>query len=619
MDEPNQRDLEKRIVILEETVEELRFTIGKLQDQLASGRSSRPAAPTATFSSAYSNGNQRPADSNLKPAILASSTKEKRQVEEAKNLSNRPFYSLQGGNWLNRVGISLLFIAVILAFSYSLDQPWFTQDLKIGFGLVIGISSLIFGMTSYSNRPRVGQGLVGVGVAILYATGFTAFQIYELIPYGPAFTGFVLVTIFSFLLAVARNDTPLAVIGTLGGLATPFLLYEEGGTAVRLVSYTSIILAGSCIIYWFKGWRSLLIISSIGSWLVLLVEMLPKLGGTETIQTTDQVILQIAIFINLGLFWVMPVIRGMKRAANPDKYPAPPPVKIVGYFFNHPALPLSVTTPLLAIVYSMLVWDISNTLWGWIMLETAAILGFIYLFIRGKKLNHLAQVQGFTASILLVTSIFLIFDDYALLVALGAAASLIRIISRTMSDRLLSMVSHALFVYLGGWLFFRFFQESGNGIPIANLEAISELAVIGLMVALAPIMKKRNTLRIYLFAAHVLFLGWLHHELNDLTNGEAIVSALWGTYAALMMIYGIRKNRKMVLNLALGTIAVVVIKLLVVDMSEVNALIRVLLFLGFGIVLTALSYIMPNFLKPEQEEDPPHLEETEEKELADLE
>ena len=619
MEESNQRELEKRIVILEETVEELKFTVDKLQDRLASIRTSRTQASTSTFSTAQSNGDFEviESDQKLKPAILADAETNKKPADRPK-VSNRPFYSLQGGNWLNRVGISLLFISVILAFSYSLDQPWFTQDLRIGFGLVIGISSVIFGMTSYTNRPRVGQGLVGGGVAILYATGFTAFQIYELIPYGPSFAGFVLVTVFSFVLAVIRNDVPLAVIATLGGLATPFLLYEEGGTAIRLISYMTIILAGSCTIYWFKGWRSLLLISAIGSWLVLLVEMLPRLGGSQNIQTSEQIVLQIAIFINLGFFWVMPVIRGMKRAENPDRFPAPPPVRMVGYFFNHPALPLSLSTPLLAFVYSMLVWDLSNTLWGWIMLESAAILGFIYLFIRGKKLNHLAQVQGFTACILLVTSIFLIFDDYALLVALGASASLIRVISRTMSDRLLSLVSHVLFGYLAGLLVYRFFENPDRGIPLLNLEAICELAVIGLMVALAPIMKKRTTMHLYLLVAHVLFLGWLYHELHTLENGEAIVSAFWGIYCLILLVYGLRQNKKMVLNLGLGTLAVVVVKLLVVDMSEVNALVRVLLFLGFGIVLTALSYIMPNFLKPDEEEDPPHLEEMEEKEFADL-
>ena len=65
----------------------------------------------------------------------------------------------------------------------------------------------------------------------------------------------------------------------------------------------------------------------------------------------------------------MPFIRGYLRAQNPEKWPAPPHVRAVGYFFNHqPVLPLSVSVPVFTLVMSMLIWNLSDNLWGWIIL-----------------------------------------------------------------------------------------------------------------------------------------------------------------------------------------------------------------------------------------------------------
>ena len=47
-------------------------------------------------------------------------------------------------------------------------------------------------------------------------------------------------------------------------------MHADKSHLLVLVLYTSLILVGAGVLYWFRGWRSLLFISAIGSWLVIL-------------------------------------------------------------------------------------------------------------------------------------------------------------------------------------------------------------------------------------------------------------------------------------------------------------------------------------------------------------
>lgn len=409
----------------------------------------------------------------------------------------------------------------------------------------------------------------------------------------------LLITVLSFPLAARRDDSILAILATLGGLATPFILQSTGDYQFVLVSYTSLILVGAGAMYWFRGWRSLLFVSFFGAWLIILFCFFRFGFGYQSV-FQERWTLQAAVILAWVLFWMMPVIRGMLRAYNPAKWPAPPPVKAVGYFFNHPALPLSVSTPLLTMAMSMLIWNFSENLWGWIALLASSIYGFLYLYIRGKErkdLNHLAQMQGLTSSIFLTLGLYLLYNGHALLVALLAQAVLIRVVSQSMKDKLFSVASHTLFAFLGLWVLQRLVMIPTSGAPFVNAPGLSELIVIALGAGMT-FMQERKWLKIaYPMIAHLLFLGWLYREPSILTNGEAFITVVWGIYGVVLFLAAMRQNNRWLRLAAFSTLALVVLKLFLVDLDEVEPLLRILLFLGFGIVFMMLSYILPGVLR----------------------
>ena len=85
--------------------------------------------------------------------------------------------------------------------------------------------------------------------------------------------------------------------------------------------------------------------------------------------------------------------------------------------------------------------------------------------------------------------------------------------------------------------------------------------------------------------------------MSVLGDGQSFITVAWGVYAVILLIYAFRTNHKNVRVLGLATVALVVIKLFRVDLAEVDALVRVVLFFGFGIVFMVLSYLKPSLLK----------------------
>lgn len=99
----------------------------------------------------------------------------------------------------------------------------------------------------------------------------------------------------------------------------------------------------------------------------------------------------------------------------------------------------------------------------------------------------------------------------------------------------------------------------------------------------------------YRYFAHVGVLGWLWRELAPLEGGQGVATIAWGAYALTLLVLGMRGGRPRVEKTAIATLLVVVAKLFLVDLAALEALFRVLLFLGLGSVFLLLSYVLQDW------------------------
>lgn len=204
-------------------------------------------------------------------------------------------------NWLYWLGVGLLLLGVVFLFNYSIEQGWLIPPVRSAFGLLLG-SALFWVGFSRNTGESIRQFLMGSGIGVLYITGFATFQLYTFISYPVAFFFMIAVTVLSFGTSIRQNSATLSLIGTLGGLATPFLLYEDEGSLLLLMLYTCTIMTGAAAIYQFKKWSSLLWSMFLGSSLVLLVALAVNILDMQVPAFADRWILQSSLIYMLGLF-----------------------------------------------------------------------------------------------------------------------------------------------------------------------------------------------------------------------------------------------------------------------------------------------------------------------------
>lgn len=608
MEESNGRVLAERVRSLEAEIEaqgrELRFAIRRL-DHLAQVRSVEPEdAPVRE---------ERSVSVTDEPAVA-------RGPGGLRGLGV-PFglERLRSGEWwLGKIGIGLLLFGAAFLFKFSVDQDWITPGVRVGIGLGLGALLVLLGLRVYAHRRAFSQVLLGGGIGVFYITGYAAFQLYALVPYAAAFAFMVSVTLLAMLLSLRQEGSALALIGTAGGLGTPFILYAGAGSVGGFVLYTSLILAGACGIYAYRGWTSLLLTAFAGTWTVLLIGYSDLLYWNDAASSQDRLTMQIGVTFAWAALWIAATGREVLRARDPRRWPRPEPGVLTRTLFaddvlrsSAPAHVVSAAAPLGALWFTKVVWDLKDLSLGEISLGVAALYALAALLVR--RVDNGARVyraQALTALVLATLSLVLVLDGNALLVALALEAAVLHHLSRRISGQVLSAGAHALSVWVLGWIFVRLLDgalalrlgyddaSSGAGVPFSGVGPLAELAGISLVLAASLAMVRTRTAVAYRVAAHAALLAWVWQGFSPLPNGAAYTTIAWGLYAAGLLVAGLRLDGSSLMRAGMGTLFLVVGKLFLVDLAGVEAVWRILLFTGFGGLFLALSYYLPHLWKP---------------------
>ena len=177
-----------------------------------------------------------------------------------------------GGKLLNRVGIVVLLFAMAYFLKYSFDNQWIGELGRVVIGYLGGLGLLLAGELAMKRQYRYfSQGLTGGGLGVIYLTTFAAANFYHLISSGAAFALLVLTALAGGLLAVRQQAFAVALLATVGGFLTPFLIGSEEANTVALLSYVTVLDLAVLYLAYFKQWRSLNLLAFVGTVLVYTV------------------------------------------------------------------------------------------------------------------------------------------------------------------------------------------------------------------------------------------------------------------------------------------------------------------------------------------------------------
>lgn len=184
--------------------------------------------------------------------------------------SNPIFAWLLKGNPIVKVGAVILFLGLSFLLRLASEYISFSIETRYVSVAVIGVISTVLGWRLRHRRYDYALILQGLGIGILYLTSLSAFKLHQLLPASVVFSIQVLLVITMVGLALRQNSRLLAQVALLGGLASPVLLSDGSGNYLVLFSYLALLNTGVAFVAWFKTWRSLNLISFVGSTTLIL-------------------------------------------------------------------------------------------------------------------------------------------------------------------------------------------------------------------------------------------------------------------------------------------------------------------------------------------------------------
>jgi uncharacterized membrane protein len=598
MSEPGEPSVEQRLAALESAVARLENTLKSLIDSLARRERLRAEPLSGRLAARLGRRSAEPGAGTPGAAPVASVSPAARPVTAGSQRAAGPGdrVTTLSTDWLlNRVGIGLLLLGVAFLFKYSVDQGWLTPTFRIVFGVVLGAALAGIGLSVPSDRRWFAPVMLGGAAATWYITGFAAFQLFRLVSYPVAFGFMVAVTAFAFWSAMREDRPVLGVLGAAGGFGTPFLLYTDAGTVPALIAYAVLVLVGTSAIYARKGWLSVLWTSAAGAFGIMLVA-LNDVTSRDDIARFDRWALQIGVVLTWIACWMVPVVRAVARSAAPDRWPTPPRHRAsrawlpgISEDLDHVAA-LSVGAPLLTLAISLGIWDLADTVAGMVCLAGALVYG-----VASARLDRLGQptlvaAHGVATTLFLTVAFGFLFDGHALFVAWAGLAAGIHVFAGWREDRALEVVAHLLFVLVGLWLMGRLVVEDPEGRAVLNIPTLADGVALVLAGAASRAMTRPDARRLYRLLAYVALLVLLWRELVRLPQGDAYVSIVWGALGLGLLFAGVRRDLADLRRVALATLGLVVAKLFLIDLAQLEAIWRIALFLGFGGLFLAVSY-----------------------------
>lgn len=179
---------------------------------------------------------------------------------------SRPF------DWESLVGVKLfswiagiaLVLAAVFFLKYSVEHGWLSPAVRAAIGIATGIAMIAICEMRVARNYRVtANSMHGAAIAILYATLFAMHALWQIVSPATAFFLMLLVTAAAVWLSIRRDSVFIALLGLLGGFATPALLSTGENRPIVLFSYLLLLNLGLAWVAWWRGWPALSALSVI--------------------------------------------------------------------------------------------------------------------------------------------------------------------------------------------------------------------------------------------------------------------------------------------------------------------------------------------------------------------
>lgn len=490
-------------------------------------------------------------------------------------------------------GIALVVLAMGFFMNVAIERGWLTPELRVLGGLGVGLGLVGIGHGARAKRPAFGRTLQAGGLVVTYLTLWAAHAVLGLISFNTTFALMALVSAGGLMLGELYRDPAVAGLASVGGLATPVVLFLSGtktppsDSPATMVAYSAVLLAVTTWLYTKHRWRSLLWASSTGGALNIFIA---AAAASRADSHTGRLVATAGVAMIIATAWAIPVALGDSDRGWETKFE-----KRLGRLTRTILHQLSITTPIWAWAVLTGVWSQGGSSPAG---EAAGAVGLVAAAIailakqRSLRLTNVATalMMGFIAMANM-------FDGSELVLAFAAYVVVIQYTADRLSSKAMRVVGHGVSLFLILALFDRivisFTAPTG-------LDLLADAVAVGSFGITAFLVKRRETRAIYGLLAYIGAHFWVLEAATKRSGGLAIVSAGWAIIGVAAFVYGRTTNHGTSIKAGAVTLVVVIGKLFLVDLAEVDSLIKVFLFLGVGLLFLAVSYFSKDESEPEQ-------------------
>ena len=169
-----------------------------------------------------------------------------------------PIETTFGLNWINRIAVLTLLLGAAFLFKYGVDNDWFGPAARVALGIAAAIISLLSGNRLWRRGQTIfAQGIIGLGLALLYLSIYAAAMLYHLLPPGVAFIAMCGVTAGAAGLALLYDSQAIAVLAMIGGYITPPALSTGEDHPWILFGYVFLLNLGGLALARMRRWKAL--------------------------------------------------------------------------------------------------------------------------------------------------------------------------------------------------------------------------------------------------------------------------------------------------------------------------------------------------------------------------
>jgi uncharacterized membrane protein len=158
------------------------------------------------------------------------------------------------------IGVTALLVAAGYLLKLSFERNWITPAMRCVGGVVAGIVTGAIGWRLHPRYRTYGAALVGAGAGIIYLSVWAASRLYDVLPSSTGIVGLALVSVALAMIAYAIDVEALGATAALGAFFAPVLLGSNRSNANLLLLYLASMAAGLGLVSAERRWRVAMLI-----------------------------------------------------------------------------------------------------------------------------------------------------------------------------------------------------------------------------------------------------------------------------------------------------------------------------------------------------------------------